>query len=109
MALRLDLLVTLFWRLDRDEELLVKGIEMNDSLQLVLAKHDALASGAPLPTNGSSVNVQPHELANSSLRTSEAGDKNPAQDAKSSASAVQGEEEEEDEFAQLARRFLFLN
>ncbi|KAJ8431544.1 hypothetical protein Cgig2_009622 [Carnegiea gigantea] len=86
-----------------DEELLVKGIEMNDSLQLVLAKHDALASGAPLPTNGSSVNVQPHELANSSLKTSEAGDKNPAQDAKSSASAVQGEEEE-DEFAQLARR-----
>lgn len=87
-----------------DEELLVKGIEMNDSLQLVLAKHDALASGAPLPTNGSSVNVQPHELANSSLKTSKAGDKNPAQDAKSSASAVQGEEEEEDEFAQLARR-----
>lgn len=87
-----------------DEELLVKGIEMNDSLQLVLAKHDALASGAPLPTNGSSVNVQPHELANSSLKTSKADDKNPAQDAKSSASAVQGEEEEEDEFAQLARR-----
>lgn len=87
-----------------DEELLVKGIEMNDSLQLVLAKHDAVASGAPLPTNGSSVNVQPHELANSSLKTSEAGVKNPARDAKSSASAVQGEEEEEDEFAQLARR-----
>jgi len=105
----------LFWWLDRDEELLVKGIEMNDSLQFVLAKHDAIASGAPLPTNGSSVNVQPCELANSSLITSEAGDKNHAQDVKSSASAVpvakdQGEEEEEeDEFAQLARRFLSLN
>ncbi|KAH9549356.1 hypothetical protein CY35_10G014500 [Sphagnum magellanicum] len=32
-----------------DEELLGKGLQLNDDLQRVLAKHDAIASGSPLP------------------------------------------------------------
>ncbi|CAA3028442.1 Reticulon-like protein B3 [Olea europaea subsp. europaea] len=32
-----------------DEELLGQGLELNDSLQSVLAKHDKIASGSPLP------------------------------------------------------------
>ncbi|KAL7589918.1 hypothetical protein Lser_V15G39968 [Lactuca serriola] len=32
-----------------DEELLGQGIELNDNLQTVLAKHDAIASGSPIP------------------------------------------------------------
>lgn len=89
-----------------DEELLVKGIEMNDAMQLVLGKYDAIASGAPLSNNG----VQPSELANSSVKTNDARDKSPATDAESSGSSAPvpkdqaEEEEEEDEFAQLARR-----
>jgi hypothetical protein len=32
-----------------DEELLGQGLSLNDDLQRVLAKHDAIASGSPLP------------------------------------------------------------
>ncbi|CAK9220010.1 unnamed protein product [Sphagnum troendelagicum] len=32
-----------------DEELLGRGLSLNDDLQRVLAKHDAIASGSPLP------------------------------------------------------------
>ncbi len=35
--------------LNRDEELLGQGLSLNDDLQRVLAKHDAIASGSPLP------------------------------------------------------------
>ncbi|RWW51038.1 hypothetical protein BHE74_00042660 [Ensete ventricosum] len=34
---------------DSDEELLAQGLELNDNLQSLLAKHDAIASGSPLP------------------------------------------------------------
>jgi hypothetical protein len=33
----------------RDEELLKQGLEINDRLQSILVKHDAIASGSPLP------------------------------------------------------------
>ncbi|KAG2691054.1 hypothetical protein I3760_09G218100 [Carya illinoinensis] len=92
-----------------DEELLGQGLELNDSLQSSLARHDAIASGSPLPTL----------IANSSLKPSEASASNPKPSVVVSSSsrpnaikpvpAIKGapfdeEGEEEDEFAQLARR-----
>uniref|UniRef100_A0A0C9RRS1 TSA: Wollemia nobilis Ref_Wollemi_Transcript_18652_2638 transcribed RNA sequence n=1 Tax=Wollemia nobilis TaxID=56998 RepID=A0A0C9RRS1_9CONI len=64
-----------------DEELLRQGLVLNDDLQNVLARHDAIASGSPLPpepvTSGSNV---------------------------ASASAPYEEDEPEDDFSKLARR-----
>lgn len=40
----------------RDEELLRQGLELNDRLQSVLAKHDAIASGSSLPTQATNFN-----------------------------------------------------
>ncbi|KAG5550715.1 hypothetical protein RHGRI_015615 [Rhododendron griersonianum] len=39
-----------------DEELLRQGLELNDRLQSVLAKHDAIASGSSLPTQATNFN-----------------------------------------------------
>ncbi|KAK3020881.1 hypothetical protein RJ639_047193 [Escallonia herrerae] len=97
-----------------DEELLGQGLELNDSLQSVLAKHDAIASGSPLPTQVTSLNPQSTEIHDSSLKPSEVKEPRAATSAPPSApvvalarSQVEEEEEEEDDFAQLARR-LFL-
>ncbi|KAK9734342.1 hypothetical protein RND81_04G132900 [Saponaria officinalis] len=93
-----------------DENLLSQGLEMNDSLQSVLAKHDAIASGAPLPDLGKRISTQQSESVELNTNPSEAGDKHPTTNGKSPVSAApvakaQAEdEEEEDEFALLARR-----
>ncbi|KAH7865963.1 hypothetical protein Vadar_013649 [Vaccinium darrowii] len=51
---------------DWGEELLGQVLELNDRLQSVLAKHDAIASCSPLPTQATDFN--PRSAVESSLR-----------------------------------------
>ncbi|VVB01048.1 unnamed protein product [Arabis nemorensis] len=90
-----------------DDELLGRGLDLNDSLQTLLAKHDAIASGSSLPAQASP------KPADSSPKSSEAKDSSSIASSSSpipttvstGKSPIDEEyEEEEDEFAQLARR-----
>ncbi|XP_059305277.1 TOM1-like protein 6 isoform X1 [Lycium ferocissimum] len=93
-----------------DEELLAQGLELNDNLQTVLAKHDAIASGSPLPNDNHSAREMYHDPP--SPKPAEVKPPSPtAADAKPSAPVlaattgqIDEEEDEEDDFAQLARR-----
>ncbi|GJN14701.1 hypothetical protein PR202_gb01556 [Eleusine coracana subsp. coracana] len=75
-----------------DEELLKQGLEINDRLQSILAKHDAIASGSPLPVE------TPHrdELHRE--------DPVPQPSTPPIANEKAPDEEDDDEFAQIARR-----
>ncbi|OMP05695.1 VHS domain-containing protein [Corchorus olitorius] len=93
-----------------DEELLARGLELNDGLQSLLAKHDAIASGSPLPIQVTNVSSKPteastsnksNEVNNSSITSSISP---PVPVAAVTRSQIDEEEEEEDDFAQLARR-----
>lgn len=77
-----------------NEELLKQGLEINDRLQSVLAKHDAIASGSPLPVETPRRDEIPREdpPPQPSAPPVVAENETPV------------EEDEEDEFAQLARR-----
>uniref|UniRef100_A0A6M2F3B7 VHS domain-containing protein n=1 Tax=Populus davidiana TaxID=266767 RepID=A0A6M2F3B7_9ROSI len=93
-----------------DEELLGKGLELNDSMQILLAKHDAIASGSPMPTQVTSLSPKSSEGCSSDIKPTEARDASPRSTTNSAVpvanvtrSAVD-EEDEEDDFAQLARR-----
>jgi hypothetical protein len=77
-----------------DEELLKQGLEINDGLQSVLAKHDAIASGSPLPVETLSREELHREDQN----------QQPSTPAIPHDNKVQVEEDEDDEFAQIARR-----
>ncbi|CAM8966802.1 unnamed protein product [Rhodiola kirilowii] len=95
-----------------DEELLARGLELNDNLQSVLAKHDAIASGLPLPMN--------NQIADKSSQSSDAGASTIRDHGKEpevapnlnsivpvgpgARSQVEDVDDEEDDFAQLARR-----
>ncbi|KAE9447558.1 hypothetical protein C3L33_20543, partial [Rhododendron williamsianum] len=92
-----------------DEELLGQGLELNDGLQTVLAKHDAIASGSTLPTQAMDFN--PRSAAESSLKPADVNE--PSQEPVASPSLqivpvgksqIDEDEDEEDDFAQLARR-----
>ncbi|KAG1338992.1 putative TOM1-like protein 7 [Cocos nucifera] len=87
----------------RDEELLGQGLALNDNIQSLLAKHDAIASGSPLPIEASEPNPGPSD---SSVSTPEP-DPGPSTYAVPTPAVTKGfeeEEEDDDDFAQLARR-----
>ncbi|XWS13084.1 hypothetical protein CRYUN_Cryun36dG0007100 [Craigia yunnanensis] len=93
-----------------DEELLARGLELNDVLQSILAKHDAIASGSPLPIQVANISSKPAE-ASTSIKSNEVRNSSlapnispPAPIASVTRSQIDEEEEEEDDFAQLARR-----
>jgi len=70
----------------RNEQLLKQGLEINDLLQSVLSKYDAVASGAPL-----AVEAPVREAIEAPREAPEHND---------------NVKEEEDEFAQLSRRYV---
>ncbi|PIN01620.1 Cytosolic sorting protein GGA2/TOM1 [Handroanthus impetiginosus] len=103
-----------------DEELLGKGLELNDSIQGVLAKHDAIASGSPLPPEVKNITSGSSDKHNSSLKSGEVSVPNATSNGSMTNATSNGtpsapivpahkglideEDEEEDDFAQLARR-----
>ncbi|XVF65905.1 hypothetical protein PTKIN_Ptkin09bG0288300 [Pterospermum kingtungense] len=93
-----------------DEELLARGLELNDGLQIILAKHDAIASGSPLPIQAANISSKPTEESTSSKSkevknpSSAPNISPPAPVTTVTRSQIDEEEEEEDDFAQLARR-----
>lgn len=107
----------LSWLCGRDEELLGQGLELNDSLQIVLAKHDAIASGrpqpiqvakiGPKPTEGSSSNIKQTEVEQTEVKDSGSSPSNntTVTGTTTTRSHLDEEDEEEDDFAQLARRY----
>ncbi|KAL0450945.1 UNVERIFIED_CONTAM: TOM1-like protein 6 [Sesamum latifolium] len=91
-----------------DEEILCQGLELNDNLQSVLAKHDAIASGSPLPREVINVTPGASEKHDSTLRTAEdsvpkatSNDTPPAPVLPAHRGEIDEEDEEEDDFAQL--------
>ncbi|XP_038903947.1 TOM1-like protein 6 isoform X2 [Benincasa hispida] len=97
-----------------DEELLGRGLELNDSLQTLLANHDAIASGSVLPTQSTNLSPQmpessaaaqkANEIRGSSIRDSSPPNVNTPSTASVARTQIVEDDEEEDEFAQLARR-----
>ncbi|KAI3473107.1 hypothetical protein Pfo_030399 [Paulownia fortunei] len=97
-----------------DEELLGQGLELNDSLQSVLARHDSIASGSPLPPEVTNITSGASEKHDSSLKSAEVSVPNATSNDTPSPPVfpahrglIDEEDEEEDDFAQLARRLIF--
>lgn len=86
-----------------------RGLELNDNLQSLLAKHDAIASGSPVPVEASESNPKAPIVAQpKAVEVSETVPSPSTPIAPQPATTNQYDDEEEDEdddFAQLARRF----
>ncbi|XP_008782608.2 TOM1-like protein 6 isoform X2 [Phoenix dactylifera] len=87
----------------RDEELLGQGLVLNDNIQGLLAKHDAIASGSPLPIEASEPNPGPSVSAVSTPEP-DPGPSTYAVPKPAETKGFEDDEEEDDDFAQLARR-----
>lgn len=120
-----------FFYVCSDEELLGQGIELNDYLQTVLAKHDAIASGSPIPLQvTSSATASPSDNSNNSnnpspqvkppIPTEEDEEKmlssvaaaavsSPATPLSNNKPQDDEDEEDEDDFALLARRLILVS
>ncbi|CAA7033374.1 unnamed protein product [Microthlaspi erraticum] len=83
-----------------DEDVMARGLELNDSLQVVLARHDAIASGVSLPL------LQAPETSSAAAALASDSDS-------SSSSSSESETDESDQlhydFMQLAKRHTLLN
>ncbi|CAN1277084.1 TOM1-like protein 6 [Linum perenne] len=90
-----------------DEELLIQGLELNDSLQTLLAKHDAIASGSPMPSLASQLRYEQRDGSSSNMKPNEVNDQTPEASTEPIAPvsnfSIEDDEEEEDDFSQLAR------
>ncbi|XP_040934837.1 TOM1-like protein 6 isoform X1 [Gossypium hirsutum] len=94
-----------------DEELLARGLELNDVVQSLLAKHDAICSSSPLTMQvTTSLSSKPSE-ASTVEKSNEAKSSSPASKISPPASVaivtrnlIDEDEEEEEDFAQLTRR-----
>ncbi|CAN1771850.1 TOM1-like protein 6 [Linum perenne] len=90
-----------------DEELLIQGLELNDSLQTLLAKHDAIASGSPMPSLASQLRYEQRDGSSSNMKPNEVNDQTPEPSTEPIAPvsnfSIEDDEEEEDDFSQLAR------
>ncbi|KAJ4970002.1 hypothetical protein NE237_003101 [Protea cynaroides] len=94
-----------------DEKLLGQGLALNDSLQSLLAKHDALASGSLLPAEVRDTRSSPTEERDSHSRPNEERGYSPQPNLSPStvissvtSGQIEDEEEDDDDFARLARR-----
>ncbi|KAK1265180.1 hypothetical protein QJS04_geneDACA017073 [Acorus gramineus] len=85
-----------------DENLLEQGLSLNDNIQSLLARHDAIASGHPLPTEAAISTPPPQtDKSESSPKINTSTSSTPVVNGHH---VIENEEEEDDDFAQLARR-----
>ncbi|XP_039010677.1 TOM1-like protein 6 [Hibiscus syriacus] len=95
-----------------DEKLLARGLELNDGLQSLLAKHDAICSGSPLTIQvTTSVSSKPTEaitIEKSNEAKNSCPPLNICQPASVAVVTRSLIEEDEEDFAQLTRRFHIL-
>lgn len=88
----LEYLLMMALHIDSDEELLGQGLELNDNIQNLLAKLDALASGSPLPAVVSESTPSPKgSIIPKPSATNRYDDEE--------------DDDDDDDFAQLARRY----
>ncbi|XP_076904957.1 TOM1-like protein 6 [Bidens hawaiensis] len=88
-----------------DEELLGQGIELNDYIQTVIVKHDAIASGSPIPSdNNPKPQIELHSEEKEESPKASVALSSPVTEQFKTEPQEEEEDEVEDDFALLARR-----